>query len=443
MRSCAARARAAEKGWAGDDALPRIVSGSERQTALSPFRVRSFRFQWPADLCTSWAFEMETLILGWYVLVESGSVLMLTIFGALQYLGTLIAPMMGVVGDRIGQRNLLCVMRAIYATLSAGLMTLAFAGQLSPELVLVFAAVLGIVRPSDMGIRSAVVAEIMPTTHLVSAMGIARTTSDSARIVGALTGAGMFAALGMAPAYMLVTCFYTAGFLFTLGVARAPSGAGDSVVALAPRTSPWRDLREGLAYIWNKPHLQAGMWLAVLVNLTGFPLSLNLLPYVAKEIYLTDQTGLGYLVASFAGGALLGSTTMSFIGAWVRPGRMMIVFSAAWHVMLLMFAHTQAASVGVIVLAIAGFTQSLAMVPLSVMLLRTSDPRFRGRVMGVRAMAVYSLPLGLLAAGALIERIGFAATASLYASFGIAVTVLIALCWRRDVWRDDGAGNAR
>ena len=42
--------------------------------ALAPFRVRSFRFQWPGDLATSWAFEMETLILGWYVLVETGSV---------------------------------------------------------------------------------------------------------------------------------------------------------------------------------------------------------------------------------------------------------------------------------------------------------------------------------------------------------------------------------
>ena len=46
-----------------------------RTPALAPFRVRSFRFQWPADVATSWAFEMETLILGWYVPVETQSVL--------------------------------------------------------------------------------------------------------------------------------------------------------------------------------------------------------------------------------------------------------------------------------------------------------------------------------------------------------------------------------
>jgi MFS family permease len=50
---------------------------------------------------------METLILGWYVLVETNSVVMLTIFGALLYGGTLIAPIVGVWSDRIGHRNML------------------------------------------------------------------------------------------------------------------------------------------------------------------------------------------------------------------------------------------------------------------------------------------------------------------------------------------------
>jgi hypothetical protein len=33
--------------------------------ALAPFKVRSYRFQWPSDLATSIGFEMEALILGW------------------------------------------------------------------------------------------------------------------------------------------------------------------------------------------------------------------------------------------------------------------------------------------------------------------------------------------------------------------------------------------
>ena len=140
-------------------------------SALAPFRIRSFRFQWPADLLTSWAFEMETLILGWYVLVETGSVLFLTVFGALQYGGTLIAPLFGVASDRVGHRNLLCAMRAFYTAIAATMMIFAFAGALDPLLVCLLAALTGIVRPSDLGLRGALTAETMPFGVLTSAHG--------------------------------------------------------------------------------------------------------------------------------------------------------------------------------------------------------------------------------------------------------------------------------
>ena len=61
-----------------DESRQRVLSDLAPPSALAPFRIRNYRFQWPADLLTSWAFEMETLILGWYVLVETGSVLLLT-----------------------------------------------------------------------------------------------------------------------------------------------------------------------------------------------------------------------------------------------------------------------------------------------------------------------------------------------------------------------------
>jgi hypothetical protein len=83
------------------------VSVIARVPALAPFQIRSFRFQWPADLLASWAVEMEAVILGWFVLVSTGSVLALALFGSLQFLGTLISPLFGMAGDRIGNRNLL------------------------------------------------------------------------------------------------------------------------------------------------------------------------------------------------------------------------------------------------------------------------------------------------------------------------------------------------
>ena len=389
---------------------------------------------------------METLILGWYILTETRSVLLLTVFGALQFIGTLLSPLIGTLGDRLGHRTVLCGMRAVYAVLAAILMMIAFADALTPVAVLVIAGLCGLVRPSDLALRQTIVAETMPPDQLLGAMGIARTTSDGARVGGALAGAGLFAALGMGLAYVIVTGCYVAGLLLTLGVNSGPADPARTARLARPavtRASHWQELKEGLNYVRSRPHMLAGMWLAFHVNLTAFPLSAGLLPYVAREVYHVDQTGLGLLVASFASGALIGSLSLTMLGRAFGPGRTLIVFAGVWYGLLLLFAQMTGATAGSACLVIAGFAQSWSMVPLAVMLLRTSDVPFRGRVMGVRMLAIYSLPIGLLAAGVLIEHIGYHATATLYAVTGLVFTVLIALHWRADLWRLQAPANER
>jgi MFS family permease len=405
--------------------------------ALAPFRVRSYRFQWPADLLTSWAFEMETLILGWYVLVETNSVVMLTLFGALLYGGTLIAPIVGVWSDRLGHRNMLSGMRAIYALVAATLMTLAFTGTLRPGVVLVCAALTGLVRPSDMGLRGALIADTMPPASLTAAMGIARTTSDTARIFGALTGAGMFAAIGIGPSYVAITAFYLLGAVLTWNTV-APSSASVEAAAAKKaekKPSPWHELREGIVLVWNTPRLLAIVWYALLFNFAVFPLTNGLMPYAARDIFHTDQTGLGYLIASVACGAFVGSICMTRSGMTMELARIMIVAAVIWHILVLIFAQMTTLWAGIVMLMLCGFAQSLTMVCHTVILLSASSPSYRGRIMGVRMLAIYSLPVGLLVAGGLIGWIGFRATASLYAIVGLVFTILIAIGWRASLWQ--------
>ena len=411
---------------------------------LAPFAVRSFRFQWPADLSTSWSFEMETIILGWYVLVATDSVLMLTLFGALQYLGTLVAPLFGVAGDRAGARTMLCSMRVFYVVQATALTTLIYMDALGPVPVFAIGALMGIVRPSDLAIRYALVGETIPSRQLMGAIGISRTTTDSSRIAGALSGAGLVAVLGMGQAYTVVTGLYVVSLLLTFGVAGRPReedgavGPGGMTVS---RPSALRDLVDAFAYVWRTPQLLAGMALAFLVNFCAFPLTGGVLPYVAREVYGTNQTGLGYLAASFAFGALVGSLALSRNRSGIRSGRMMIIFTAGWFSMLLVFAWVDVMAFGIVVLMLAGLCQTLALVPLSVMLMRNSDARMRARILSLRMLAIYGLPMGLLASGPLIENFGYAATATSYCVFGLAVTALIAWRWFSHVWRLDAPAN--
>jgi len=401
---------------------------------LAPFRVRSFRFQWPADLLTSLAFEMETVILSWYVMVQTGSVLLLTLFGSLLFMGTLAAPMFGVLSDRLGPRFILIVMRASYAGLAALLTLLALTGHLAPVWVFAVAALAGLVRPNDQALRNILVGETMPAPHLMGAVGLSRATMDSARVVGALAGAGLFTVLGIGPAYVLVTGLYAASGALTLGVARRGAAAPGAAYA-GSGVSGIRDLKEGLLHVWRTPALHGPMWLAFLINLTAYPITGGLLPYVAKQVYRVDATGLGYLVASFSLGALIGSIAMVATGGPRRPERSMLVYATLWYAVLLGFGFVGTLGAGLVALFLAGLVQSVAMISMAAWLLAAAGDRFRGRVMGVRMLAVYGLPLGLMASGALIERIGYAPTIAALAAVGLLFTLLAGITWRASLWQ--------
>ena len=416
------------------------MSLTTRVPALAPFQIRSFRFQWPADLLASWAFEMEGVILGWFVLVSTGSVLALAVFGSLQFLGTLISPLFGMAGDRIGNRSLLCLMRATYLVVGTALAVLFLAGLAAPVPVFALAVVMGLVRPSDITLRNLLVGETMPASYLMRAMGVSRTTADSARVVGALSGAGLVAALGSGLAYVVVCAVYAASLALTFNVGiKRVRVVGEDVL----HASPMRALRQAFVYIWSTPDMRALMLMAFLMNFAAYPLVGSLLAYVAKDIYSLDQTGLGWLIACFAGGALLGSIAISTHGARIRPARTMLAGAIAWFTLNFAFSWIATPLWGEIVLFLAGFVQSFCMIPMAVLLLRVADPKFRGRVMGVRMLAVYGLPVGLLLSGPLVERVGFALTGSLYSLLGVVFTVLIAISWRAHLWHPTAAANAR
>jgi hypothetical protein len=120
----------------------------------------------------------------------------------------------------------------------------------------------------------------------------------------------------------------------------------------------------------------------------------------------------------------------------------MLGTAAIWYAMLVAFGQMSQMMAGMAFLFLAGFVQSLCMISMVVLILRAATTEVTGRVMGVRILAIYSLPIGLLAAGWLIERVGFSATVSGYALFGLLMVLAIALRFHADLWRVEAPANA-
>ncbi|MFC4273596.1 MFS transporter [Achromobacter aloeverae] len=394
------------------------------EPAVRPFAIQNYRRQWVSDLCTSCAFEIETLALAWYVLTETGSVVLMAAIASLQYLGTLLSPLLGVLSDRHGQRNTMLAMRMFYAVVAVMLLVFAHMRWLTPWLALGFATLSGLVRPSDIGMRNVVTSGIVPGYLILPAIGLSRMTTDLARMGGALAGAALMATLGLAWAYVIVVALYVVAAFFTyrLRMARvAPHGAGCTVLG---------QFGAALRSVRGAPAQTATMIMAFLVNFSAYPFVTGLLPYVAKERFGMDEYGLGTLIAVTATGSITSSILLSRLRL-PNPAVTMLCSSIAWHVLIVIFAASRSLPFVFASIYLAGVAQNLCMIPMAAFLLGKVSPAVRGSVIGLRSMAVYGLPLGLMLSGYILNHgAAFWGVALGFAATGITVTLLVWVSYR-------------
>ena len=100
-----------------------------------------------------------------------------------------------------------------------------------------------------------------------------------------------------------------------------------------------------------------------------------------------------------------------------------------WYLLLIVFAGIDSNPVDLPLLALIGASISFSMISMSVVLMMFAKFEMRGRVMGMRMLAVYGLPVGLIAGGWLIERYGVQPAITGYAVGGLIATGLSVLKW--------------
>ncbi|MCH9674706.1 MAG: MFS transporter [Gammaproteobacteria bacterium] len=406
------------------------MNGQDKDTPTGPlaaFGYPSFRFQFVADTCVALALEMEVLILGWYVLVETDSAFLLALIGVARFGGTLLTPFLGSIADKRSRKGMLIVIRSLFSTFALILMTLAWADLLAPWQAFVAATLTGLIRSADLMLRQSLIADSVPPKALLNAMAFARSTFDGARIVGAIAGASLMATLGIGTTYLCITIFYVISTLASLGIQAHRRAAQDH----STRARPLRDLVDGLRYVHTSRRIELLLGLAFVVNLSGLCITGGLLPLVARDVYGMTEIGLGFLLATFAGGALVGSLLIATALRAVQGERLMLSCFIGFHAVMIWFALNEDPSLGFGLLAATGLLSSFVMVPMSSVLLIATRVEFRARVMGLRQLAVIGLPLGLLIAGGLVEPFGVGPALAFIAFIGLLSGVVLVLAWWR------------
>ena len=397
------------------------------QASFNPFRVLrygDYKFVWSSEALSLWAIEMEIIVLAMFVLRDTGSPLLVGLVGALKFAGTLLGPLYGLMVDRFDRKRLQVFVR-VFGVLLAVILTVLIT---TDTLVLWHAYVIvtagSMVRMLDLVLVQALTADAVPAHSLHGAVGLSRSTLDGARVVGSIAGGTMFELLGLDWAYIAISILYLLSTIAALKVDARVVVSKTSSVGI--RTG----LAEGLSFVRRSSMLPGLIFFSFLIEFSAFPIVNGLMTVVGNELYDLDGTGIGLLAAAASVGALIGSLTVGMRRNVGNPGRIMIIGSIVWHLLMLILATTPPLWLFAVVLVLWGISGGATFVTMVVGLLRAAPAETRGRVMGIRSLGIYGLPLGLLLGGWISEVAGSDVMIGTLGGVGLVATLFAAFKWK-------------
>jgi MFS family permease len=327
----------------------------------------------------------------------------------------------GVVADRFSKRNILLVTQSVAMLQAFALAALTHFGVIQVWHVMVLAALLGISNSFDMPARHSMVIEISSREDLLNAVSLNSSAFNSGRIVGPALGGLLIASVGTA------TCFFINGVSFVATIV--------ALAGIAPREprpeaqGPMLpQIRSGLGWARKQPLVRA--LLAMIAAASVFAMSYaTLLPVFAKDVFHMGAQAYGFLMSSYAVGALTSALLLTAIGHRWPLGRLVATGSYWFPLALGAVALAPRYGLAIVALFFAGVGVMLFNATTNTMLQKVSPDELRGRVMSMRTLLFAGMmPLGAMQMGALGEWLGPRAAVGIGAA--VCLIAAIAASWR-------------
>jgi MFS family permease len=383
--------------------------------ALRALRARNYRLFISGQLVSLIGTWMQTVAQSWLVYRLTGSAAMLGLIGfAGQIPVFVLAPLGGVIADRLNRHRILVVTQTTMMVLALTLATLTLMGTVKVWQIFVLASMLGIANAFDMPARQAFIVQMVGRDDLVNAIALNSSMVNGARMVGPAVAGIVVAEVGEGWCFLLNGLSYIAviAALLRMQIARAANSSAT--------VSAWDSVVEGFSFAWQTTPVRALLLLLGLVSLMGMPYSV-LMPIFADRILGGGAHAYGLLMSCAGVGALLGAASLTSRKSVRGLGRWVAASATGFGVALIAFSFSRALWLSAIVLVPAGFCMMVEMAASNTLIQSMVPDRLRGRVMAVYSMMFMGMaPLGALVAGALAQPLGAPVTV---ATGGIACIV--------------------
>ncbi|MDA0352945.1 MAG: MFS transporter [Chloroflexi bacterium] len=359
------------------------------RTRFPAFGVADYRRLFIAASFTSGARWALVLGRGWLVfeLTDSAfAVGMVTFAGFFPFV--VVGPFAGVIADRVDRRRMLLVTSALGVVTSFALVAVTVTDVVQLWHVLVLAFIAGSAQASTMPPQQALLANIVPKEHLLSAVSLSGLAQHGSRIIGPLFGAALLSAFGAGAVFILSAALLTCG-LIAVWLIKARQSEAEQALAKAPGRPPVLvQLRDGFDYA--RSDRRVATVLILVAFHCGFTMAFDSMMPTLSTMIGGDSGTYGSILIGLGAGAVVGILGLAMLSSPAAQGRAFFVASvgSGLSMLALGFATIPAAAVAGAVLA--GATQASFMA-LSVTFIQQIVPdAYRGRV-----LSLYSL----LAAG--------------------------------------------
>ena len=366
---------------------------------LPATRHADFRALWFGTACSSVSLWTLLLANAWIVYKLSDSSLLVGVATFASMSPYLVAPLGGMVADRIERRLLVRTTRLTTLAVTLVLFGVAVTGLIEVWMVVVMALCQGVIRSIELPADQALLANVVPPEDIGNAVALTSTTQHGSRAIGPLLAGPMLALVGVEGAYAVSAIFVLLGFLFIRGV-RVSSWGG--VTRLSDVAN---NLREGASYIRATP---AVLWMFVLVFAhCALTMSFDsMLPGFAETELHSPSGGFTVMTFGVGMGALVGTFILALTRIQRRGALLLItgLLSGLSPVLMGLSMHLVPATVSA---TLMGSSQAMFMALTAVLLQEVVPDALRGRVMSLYLMSAGGIMAIMnLAFGALADHTG-------------------------------------
>jgi MFS family permease len=406
----------------GHESAEIVTPTAERHDPYAALRFRDFRLLLVGTLLEVVGQQMLGVAIGWELYERTRDPLALGLIGLVQVAPVvLLALPAGHLADRF-DRKWIAVVTALALALGAlGLALLSF--TVGP-LALVYACLLliGIARAFQSPATSSLLAQVVPAQHFSNAATWESSAWQASAIIGPALGGLIIAARGSATLVYAATAGMLLVAALALGLLRPRP------VARVEEQMTLRSLLAGLRFVWHTKLILAAITLDMFAVLLGGATAL--LPIFAKDILQVGATGLGWLRAAPAIGALLAAIVIAYLPPFKRAGRTLLLVVAGFGLATIVFGLSRSFVLSLLMLGLLGALDNISVVIRSTLVLTRTPDAMRGRVNAVHFVFIgISNELGAFESGVAAALLGAIGAVVVGGIGTILVVLLVALIW--------------